>query len=160
MSNMMRFRSGTVQLQTVRVDAGTVIEAGDMVYLDTDDVKPAGDFPWTTNLATTQGSFAGVFLGVAYQASAEGESDPISVDVSPLSIYEYGVSSGTFEVGALLGPDESSSTLHPQQLEGVANGGLAIARSAEYKASASSLLRVNFASAFFTGSGNVNASIG
>jgi len=160
MSNTMRFRSGTVQLQKVRVDAGTVIEAGDMVYLDTDDVKPAGDFTWTTDLATTQGAFAAAFLGIAYQCSGDGETDPISIDVSPLSVYEYGVNSATYEVGSLLGPDSASSELTSQQLEGVASAGLAIARSAEFKASASNLLRVNFASAFFTGSGNVNSAIG
>lgn len=160
MTNTMRFRSGTVQLQKVRVDSGTEIEAGDMVFLDEDDVKPAGDFPWTTDLATTQGAFAGAFLGIAYQSSGVGETDPISVDVSPLSVYEYGVNSAMYEVGDLLGPDNASSVLQNQQLEGVASGGLAMARAAEFKTSASSLLRVNFASAFFTGSGNVNATIG
>lgn len=160
MSNLMRFRSGAVQLQKVRVDAETVIEAGDMVFLDTDDVKPASDFAWTTDLATTQGAFAGAFLGIAYQCSGEGETDPISIDVSPLSVYEYGVYSATYEVGAMLGPDSASSLLMDQQLKGVGSAGLAIARGAEYKASASGLLRVNFASAFFTGSGNVNSAIG
>lgn len=48
MSNRLRFRSGQVQLQKLRVDSGTVIEAGDLVYLDTDDVKPASDYPWNT----------------------------------------------------------------------------------------------------------------
>ena len=125
MTNTMRVRSGTVQLQKVRVDAGTVIEAGDMVFLDTDDVKPAGDFTWTTHLATTQGAFAAAFLGIAYQCSEEGETDPISIDVSPMSVYEYGVNSATYEVGNLLGPDSAASELTSQQLESVANGGLA-----------------------------------
>ena len=40
------------------------------------------------------------------------------------------------------------------------SGTLAIARSAEYKAASSSLLRVTFASAFHTGSANVNAAVG
>lgn len=156
----LQFRSGTVQLQKVRVDAGTVIEPGDMVYLDTDDVKPASAFTWTTDLATTQGAFAAKFLGIAHQGSEEGETDPVSVDVSPLAIYEFDAHSGTYEVGHLLGPDQVSSVLLDQKVVGVSSAAAAIARSAEYKATASSSLRVNFASAFFTGSGNVNSAIG
>ena len=93
MANKLRFRSGQVELRRVRVDSGTVIEAGDLVYLDTDDVKPASDFPWDTNLATTQAAFAAVFLGVAHTASADGETDDVSVDVSPHSVYEFDVAS-------------------------------------------------------------------
>ena len=60
----------------------------------------------------------------------------------------------------MLGPDELSSHLMNQKLEAVASGTLAIARSAEYKASAATSRRVQLASAFATGSANVNASIG
>lgn len=160
MGNKLRFRSGQVQLQKVRVDSATVIEAGDMVYLDSDDVKPASDYTWDTDLATTQASFAALFLGIAHEASGNGDTDAISVDVSPNSVYEMEVASGTYEVGDLLGPDENSSALSDQKVESVASSSLAIARAAEYKATSSSLLRVMFASAFHTGSANVNASLG
>ncbi len=160
MSNRVRFRSGQVELRKVRVDAETVIEAGDLVWLDTDDIKPASAFAWTTNLATTQANFAAKFLGVAHQPSAAGETDPISVDVSPFAIYEFDVASATYEVGGLLGPDEGSSTLMHQQLETVAAAGSAIARSVEYRGSSHTKLRVQFASAFHCGSSNVNGQIG
>ena len=160
MSNRLRFRSGQVQLFKLRVDSGTVIEAGDLVFLDSDDVKPASDFTWTTNLATTQEAFAAAFLGVAHQASASGDTDDVSVDLSPLSIYEFDVNAATYEVGALLGPDEQSSALMDQQLEAVATSARAIARAAEYRAASSSQLRVAFASAFHCASANVNAAIG
>lgn len=159
MSNQLRFRSGQVQLQRLRVDSGTVIEAGDLVYLDTDDVKPASDFSWNTDLATTQAAFAAVFLGVAQQQSAAGETDDISVDLSPVSVYEFDANSATYEVGDPLGPDENSSSLMNQQLE-AATGVNSIARAAEYQASASSTLRVMFASAFHAGSANANATLG
>jgi hypothetical protein len=149
-----------VQLARLRVDSGTVISAGDLVYLDTDDVKPAADFTWDTNLATTQAAFAAVFLGVAQQPSADGETDDVSVDLSPLSVYEFDVASAAYEVGDDLGPDELSSALTSQKLEAVANGGLAVARAAEYRASGATTLRVRFASAFHTASANVNAAIG
>lgn len=159
MANQLRFRSGQVLLHKLRVDSGTVIDAGDLVYLDTDDVKPASSFPWNSDLATTQASFAAVFLGVAHQQSADGDTDDLSIDLSPHAVYEFDANSATYEVGDLLGPDELSSTLMNQQLEAAVAAG-AIARAAEFKASASSLLRVTFASAYHTGSANVNAQLG
>jgi hypothetical protein len=160
MSNQLRFRSGQVELHKVRVNSDTVIEAGDLVWLDTDDVKPASAFTWTTDLATTQGNFAAVFLGVAHQSSAEGETADISVDLSPLSVYEFDVDSATYEIGGLLGPDNLSTALTAQRLTTVGSGALAVARAAEYKAAASTTLRVQFASAFHPASANVNASVG
>jgi len=157
--NKLRFRSGQVHLRKVRVDSGTVIEAGDLVWLDTDDAKPASAFTWTTNLATTQGNFAAKFLGVAHQPSGLGETSPISVDVSPDSVYEFDVASGTFELGAPLGPDESSSKLMNKQLESCA-AAAAVARASEYTTAATSTLRVTFASAFHTSSANANAAVG
>jgi len=157
--NQLRFRSGQVHLRKVRVDADTVIEAGDLVWLDTDDAKPASAFTWSTNLATTQGNFAAKFLGVAHQPSAAGETVPISVDVSPDSVYEFNVASAAYELGALLGPDESSSKLMNKQLEGCA-AAAAIARASEYTPAAATTLRVTFASAFHTSSTNTNAVIG
>ncbi|VAX40682.1 hypothetical protein MNBD_PLANCTO02-2920 [hydrothermal vent metagenome] len=160
MSNRLRFRSGQVQLQKVRVDSNTIIEAGDLVFLDADDVKPASGFTWDTDLATTQSSFAALFLGVAHQASASGETDDISVDVSPHSVYEFNVNSAVYELGDILACDELSSALMPQQLEAVGSTTLGIARATEYKSSGSSKLRVSFASAYHTGSANANATIG
>lgn len=160
MSNQLRFRSGQVFLHKLRVDAETVIEAGDLVYLDEDDVKPASAFPFTTDLATTQANFAAAFLGIAHQQSQAGETDDLSIDFSPHAVYEFDVHGAAYEVGDLLGPDELSSALMNQQLEAVASVELAIARSAEYRANASALLRVSFASAYHVGSANVNAQIG
>lgn len=157
--NKLRFRSGQVHLRKVRVDADTVIEAGDLVWLDTDDAKPASAFPWTTNLATTQGNFAAKFLGVAHQPSAAGETAAVSIDVSPDSVYEFDVAAGAYELGIPLGPDESSGSLMNKQLE-TSTAVAAIARASEFSVGATSTLRVCFASAFHTASANVNASIG
>lgn len=160
MANQLRFRSGQVFLHRLRVDGETVIEAGDLVFLDEDDVKPAADFPWDTDLATTQASFAATFLGIAHQQSFAGEAGDLSIDLSPHAVYEFDVNPAAYEVGDRLGPDESSSTLMNQQLEAVGAAGLAIARAAEYRPASASRLRVTFASAFHTGSSNVHAQIG
>lgn len=160
MPNRLRFRSGQVQLIKARVDADTVIEAGDLVWLDGDDVKPAADFAWTSDLPTTQSAFAAKFLGIAQQPSYDGETGDISIDVSPSSVYEFQVPSAAYEVGDELGPDAGDDVLLNQQLEAVASGTLAIARAAEYKPAGATILRVTFASAYYTGSANANAMVG
>lgn len=157
--NRLRFRSGQVQLVRVPVDSATIIEAGDLVWLDSGEVKPAADFEWDTNLATTQAAFAAAFLGVAQEPSPEGESTPISVDISPSSVYEFVAASAAYALGAPLGPDESSSTLMNQQLE-AAVAASAIARTVEKSDGTVTKVRVSFASAYHTGSSNVNAALG
>jgi|GEM_PF-911824 len=157
--NKLRFRSGQVHLRKVRVDAGTVIEAGDLIWLDTDDAKPARLFPWMSNLTTTQENFAAQFLGVAHQPSSAGETSPISVDVSPDSVYEFDVAAATYELGTLLGPDDAASQLLSKQLESASLPG-AIARAVEFSTGSVSTLRVSFASAFHTSSANVHARLG
>lgn len=156
--NKLRFRSGQIQLRKVRVDANTVIEAGDLLWLDGDDAKPARQFAWDTNLATTQAAFAEKFLGVAHQQSRTGDVEPVSVDVSPHSVYEFDVSEGAYEVGQALGPAGSAELLQNQQLA-AAVAASAIARAAEYALSTRTL-RITFASACHTGTGNVNANLG
>lgn len=157
--NRLRFRYGQVQLRKVRVDADTIIDAGDLIWLDGDDAKPASAFPWDTDLPTTQAAFAEKFLGISHQSSREGQTDPISVDVSPSSVYEFDVSPAAFEVGNSLGPDENSGALMNQQLE-AATAGNSIARTAEFSSGATGIVRASFASAFVTGSANAHAQLG
>lgn len=159
MANCLRFRSGQVDLAKVRVDAGTVIAAGDLLYLDGDDAKPAASFPWTSDLATTQTAFAQAFLGVAHEPSPAGSSAPISVDLSPLAVYEFDCDSDTYEVGGLIGPDGEASALFSQRLTKVATPARAIGRAAEFKASAATLLKVRLASAWHPASHNLKAAV-
>jgi hypothetical protein len=160
MSNRLRFRSGQVELHKLRVNGDTVLAAGDMVFLDTDDVKPAAAFPFTTDLATTRGNFAAVFLGICHQASAAGETSDVSIDLSPLAVYEFDAVAATYEVGERLACDGDGDSLESQRVAKVTNAAQAIARAAEYKATSATLLRAQFASAFHAGSANVNAAIG
>lgn len=159
MSDRLRYRKGQVALRKVAVDSATVIEAGDMVWLDTDDAKPASDYTWSSDLATTQAGFAAKFLGIAQEPSAAGETDDILVDVSPDSVYEFQCASATHVVGAPMGPDlVGSETLGDQTLE-AAVATSAVARCAETTGTATKVL-ATFASAYHTGSGNVNANVG
>lgn len=160
MPDHLRFRSGPVQLHRMRVDTTSVIEPGDLMFLDGADARPASEYPWDTDLATTQEQFADQFLGIAHERSEDGESEPISVDLSPLSVYEFDVDTAAYEVGQLLGPDELSSTLMDQQLEAVISADRAVARAAEFSDGSVSKLRLTFASAYSTAAANANAAIG
>jgi hypothetical protein len=89
------------------VDSGTVIEIGDMVYLDTDDAKPASSQGDQGTKSSNQGLFHDVFAGVAMQASASGDTQPIRVATS--GVFEFDCVSTTLEVGDLMGPDENGA---------------------------------------------------
>lgn len=160
MSNHLRFRSGPVQLIRANVSVDSAIEPGDLLFLDATEAKPSGEFIWDTNLATTQAAFADVFLGIAHERSAVGEEAPISVDVSPHSVYEFDVDVSTYALGTLLGPDEDSGALMNQQLETVAAASRAIARCIEFSDGVVTRARVTFAPAYSTGSANANAAVG
>ena len=157
--NRLRFRSGQVQLRKVNAAANSVIEAGDLIWLDGQVARPASEFTWNTDLATTQADFATSFLGVAHQPSASGSGDPITVDISPSSVYEFDTSAATFTLGDTLGCDENAAALMNQQLEHAA-AAQAIARAAESTGSGTTSVRVTLSSAYCTGSSNVNAAIG
>lgn len=152
--------SGASSIVTVPVDSATIISVGDMVWIDTDDVKPASDFSWDTDLGVTQAGFAEVFLGIALEASADAETDPIQVETDPAKLFEaFAVASGNYVVGANLGPDENpSNTLANQTLE-AASSTSSIARAQTYGSSVTEL-DVRFASAYHPGSANNNAHLG
>ena len=79
---------------------------GDLVYLDTDDAKPASSETWDTNLATTQANFNNHFLGIALADHAAGSGAVLDfpVDISPMSVYEMDCDEETHEIGELLTP--------------------------------------------------------
>lgn len=88
------------------VDSATVIEIGDLVFLDTDDVKPASSQAAGSSLALTQESFHDKFFGVAAQRSRSGDTDPIRVDTG--GVFEYPCDSTNWEIGDLVGVAETS----------------------------------------------------
>lgn len=152
MTNRLKYRSGLTQLVKMRVDEPSVIHPGDLVYLDNGIIRPARFFAWTSNLSATQDRFADFFAGVAHQWSAAGQVDDISVDISPLSIYEFDCTPAAYEVGdplslaeVLLGPGKAVLSSHRLQLP--AAGVRCIARAAEYQTPDSNSIRVNLVSA-------------
>lgn len=105
MRGQLRLRAGQCVLVRARVAAETVIECGDLVYLDTTAdanvalARPASDFPWQGSLAQTQAAFAAVFLGVAHTESKAGDTGDVSVDTSCSATYELDCQPGECELG-------------------------------------------------------------
>src|SRR5262245_28491227 len=105
-----RHRYGPQFLVQAPVDSATAIQAGDALFLDGDDAKPASAFTWGADLAATQASFANSFLGIAQADHPAGSGDVMNfpVDVAPTSVYEMACSSQSHELGDTLGPAKDS----------------------------------------------------
>jgi hypothetical protein len=124
----MRWRYGDTQPVVIPVDSATVIEVGDLVYLETDDARPAGQQTDAGSEAGNQEAFHDKFAGVALQRSRSGDTAPIRV--ATRGVFEFDCASATFEVGALIGSCENSggNALLSQQVKGVATANLAVGR--------------------------------
>jgi hypothetical protein len=127
----MRWRYGDTNPILLPVDSATVIEIGDLVYLDTDDAKPASAAADAGSMTANQEAFHDKFAGVAMQRSRTGDTTPIRVATT--GVFEFDCASATFEVGALVGADQpgGGSSLSGQQVTAVATENLAIGRCAK-----------------------------
>jgi predicted RecA/RadA family phage recombinase len=103
----MRWRYGDTNPVVLPVASATVIEIGDLVYLDTDNAKPATMATFGANLAAAQKTLHDKFAGVAMQRSRAGDTGPIRVATT--GVFEYPCASATFEVGARIGVDAAAS---------------------------------------------------
>jgi hypothetical protein len=131
MANTMRWRYGDTCPVILPVDSATVIEIGDMVYLDTDDAKPASSQADQGSELSNQQLFHDLFAGVAMQASRAGDTQPIRVATT--GVFEFDVLSTTLEVGDMLGSDENVAgvALLNQTVAKVANANAAVGRCAK-----------------------------
>lgn len=143
------------------VDSATRIDSGDMVWLDTDDIKSASDFTWDTDLPTTQAAFAAVFVGVAIETSAVGETKPILVSDGRDIPHMMRTASATYQPGASVGPAESPTSKLANQMIAAAAATAAIGRvPIQVESGVGQRVPVLFGSAVEVGSANVNAQIG
>jgi hypothetical protein len=127
----MRWRYGDTSPVMMPVDAATVIEIGDLVFLDTDDIKPAAAQSDQGSEAGNQQLFHDGFAGVAMQASAAGDTHPVRVATT--GVFEFDCAAATFEVGDLVGVDENGAgnALLNQSAAVVAGADAAIGRCAK-----------------------------
>jgi len=133
------------------VDSTTVIEIGDLLYLNTDDVLPASSQADAESEAGNQETFADNFIGVAMQQSRNGDTDEIRVATA--GVFEYICASATYEIGDNIGVDENSDGdgLLDQTVAAVADAEYAIAKVARRAASATTTLFVEIESTVMHG---------
>lgn len=128
MPNTMRWRYGDTNPVMFAVDAATVVEIGDLLWHDTDDVKPASQQADQGTATLNQQAFQDKFAGVAMQASRSGDTQPLRVATT--GVFEFDCAASPFEVGALVGPTENAAgtALLNQSVVGVGAAGQAIGR--------------------------------
>jgi hypothetical protein len=131
MANTMRWRYGETSPVMLPVDSATVIEIGDLLYLDVDDAKPASSQADQGTEGTNQQLFHDNFAGVAMQASRSGDTQPIRVATT--GVFEFDCLSTTLEVGDLMGADENGAgtALLNQTVAKVTNANSAVGRCAK-----------------------------
>ena len=120
MANHMRFRKADAKrLRYFAVNSATVIEIGDLLYQEVDDIRPASDATYGASLAITQANFAKQFKGVAMSASQSGETEPVLVATE--GDFEFDCASATFEIGDMVGADDNAggTALTDQQVIGM-----------------------------------------
>lgn len=146
-----RYCHGETQPRFAAVDSATEIQVGDLVYLDTDDAKPASTSGlWSSNLATTQEAFHDKFLGVSDSRSLDGETRDIRVNTS--GVFEFDCAAATFELGDLVGPAKASgNALESQKVVKVAGAQLAIGRVAKRYGSNTTRVEVEIISSVMRG---------
>ena len=151
MTDKMRWRYGDTNPVIAAVDAATVIEIGDLVYQETDDVRPASSQADQNTKEANQELFTSKFLGVAMQRSRVGETAPIRVATT--GVFEFDCPSGTFELGKLMGVNENAAgtALLNQQAITVVQGNRAIGRVAKREATAAISVLVDVRSTVMTG---------
>ncbi|MEX0867573.1 MAG: hypothetical protein WD030_09460 [Pirellulales bacterium] len=146
MSNQMRWRYGDTSPVVFQVASATVIEIGDLLYVDDDEVKPAGDQEDQASPAGNQELFHDSFAGVAMQQSPAGEAEPIRV--ATRGVFEFDASTGAYEIGDFLGPDENvaGDALENQKVTDVAGPNLAVGRCVRRPASVANSVLVEIVS--------------
>lgn len=124
MTDIARYRKAEGDSVRLPVDSAQVIEQGDMVWLNADDVRPASSFSYvTSDLPGTQANFRRDFVGIAQTASDDGDTDPITVQTS--GRFEMDCAAAQFEIGDLVGPDDNAGgdTLLDQQVIAIGENG-------------------------------------
>jgi hypothetical protein len=151
MTDKMRWRYGDTNPVIAAVDSATVIEIGDLVYQETDDIRPASSQADQATKEANQELFADKFLGVAMQRSRSGDTAPIRVATT--GVFEFDCASGTFELGNLIGADENAAgtALLNQQVITATLGKYAIGRVAKRQSTASTNVLVDVRSTVMTG---------
>ncbi len=146
MTDTYRLRHDDVTRFAAAVDTDTVIEIGDLVYFDSNELKPAIMLGDQASEQANQALLAASFAGVAMQASPAGMTDPVRVAAD--GVFQFNCPSGTWEIGDLVGASENSGGdgLLAQQVEPVSRPENAIGYVAQREAGAVTTVKVRLLS--------------
>lgn len=105
MANKERYRWGPQCIVSLAVESATVINKGDHVAVDGNYAVQFSDMSDPGDAAANREAAADHFWGVALTASANGETDPVQVDISNESVYDFELeAAATLSFGAQLEP--------------------------------------------------------
>lgn len=151
MANSMRWRYGETNPVMAPVGAATVVEIGDLLFLDSGSAKPASDLQDQGSALANQSQLHSVFLGVAMQCSSAGETDPIRAATT--GVFEYDCTLDTYNVGDLVGGCENAggTALEDQKVADAASASAAIGRSVSRVSPASSRILIDVVSSVVKG---------
>lgn len=151
MSDNMRWRYGDTSPVVMAVGADTIIEIGDLVYLDNGQVKPASAAEDLESESANQAFLHDGFVGVAMQRSRAGDTKPIRVATS--GVFEFACAALTFEVGDLIGGKEAAggTQLEDQVVAKVDATNLAIGRCVRQAPTATTRVLVDIVSTIVKG---------
>jgi hypothetical protein len=103
MASTERFRYGHQVIIEVPKQASAVIEKGDFICLVSGEAVNALGVGAAANKAAAREAAADAFLGIAQNASAAADTDPILVDISKNSVYEFDLAAAAaVSIGDLL----------------------------------------------------------
>lgn len=128
MSHSMRWRYGETNPVMLPVQAGTVVEIGDLVYLESGHAYPASNQTDQGSLPANQQTFHDNFLGVAMQCTSGATTETIRVATS--GVFEFASAPAAYEVGDLIGTTEdgAGTQLESQTVAGVTVENFALGR--------------------------------
>ncbi len=137
-------------LVSVPTPASTMINPGDLIWLNSGVAAVASAFAWDTNLATTQPEFRVKFLGVAVDQKLASDASTQSILVMTRGVFSYPCAalSGAKDIGTPFGPakDPAGSNLLDQVVAPVATFNLGIGTLAEEAANGATTVKLNIQS--------------
>jgi hypothetical protein len=126
---------GNIRPRLLTVATAQVVGIYDMVALVSNTLVRAGDFTWTTDLATTQTAFTLAFAGLSNQAKTGGIAKPYGntidnrIVVCTGGCWEMDCASADYKAGTFVGPaKQTGDLLETTKLAAVATAALAIGR--------------------------------
>ncbi len=130
-TSQMRYTGrGPFKTLNAPTPASTMINTGDLLWLNSGVATPANAFTWSTNLAGTQPGFRLLFLGIANEDKSALDTSTRSIQVITDGLFAYPCTAlgGALNIGNFIGPDKdpNNNSLADQLIASVATYDLSV----------------------------------